>query len=78
MSNDNRITRPKTLADAKRLILDTFASNDWSESERLRYQDLLGLPSVPVESLDITSVRVIIEDMAKSKMILFEEKENEN
>jgi hypothetical protein len=64
---DERIMRPKTISEAKQVILETFVFNDWDERDQKVYYS-----SVGVEGMEKPEdVRAIIADLEQCKMILF-------
>jgi len=71
LTKDLPVKRPATLGEARRLIEGAFVYNGWDERDRKVFCSLLSLEYA--EPLDAESVRTILEDMRKSRMILFED-----
>lgn len=70
---DARISRPKTLKEARSIIAETFAAqgkSGWDANDRRFYLDSLGIENT-VENLSIEEARTVTEDLSASRMILF-------
>lgn len=66
-------SRPQTLGEARDLIAETFKFNKWDKREQRVFCEMLGI--VYSEKFDMETARLILADMEKAKMILFEEKD---
>lgn len=61
--------RPKTIREAKKLILEVFSELDWDGDEQRRYFASIGVTGMETPE----DIRAIITDFDCSKMVLFEE-----
>lgn len=68
---DQKDKRPETIGEALRMVNRIFAENDWREVEQRSYFESLGISGTDSPA----DVRKIINDMERSKMILFAENE---
>lgn len=66
---DPKIARPKTIAEARTLIEQTFKLNGWDESEQMIYFTEIGVKGMDAPG----DVRKIIDDLDRAKMIIFHE-----
>ncbi len=64
---DARISRPKTIAEARAIIEETFVFNGWNEREQQTYFEQIGVDGTDAPG----DVRRIITDMDESKLLLF-------
>lgn len=67
---------PKTLAEAKRLIAETFAKqgpDGWSDRDIKVYFEMKGVGATDVSQLTVEEARIILGCIAKSRMIIFRE-----
>lgn len=63
--------RPKTLADAKRMIAAAFERNRWDENSRRKYLEMHGVTPKEANALSLAEARQIIAAMEKSRIVLF-------
>lgn len=68
---DNRPPRPTTLGEAKAVIVEAYRLNDWNEIEQQYYERSLGLEDVPLPDRSRDDVEVILNDLEKSRMVIF-------
>lgn len=68
-----RDRRPKTRAEAKRLIRETFDSNTWDEDEIKRYLKKRKFTDMNWREFSNEDLKLILDDFEKSKMIFFED-----
>lgn len=69
--------RPTTLGEAKRIILDRYESNQWDRSAQLRFHMICGLEPKPLEEYDKDEVRVVLDRMEMSRMVLYAEENSQ-
>lgn len=59
------------------MISEIYLLNDWSEEESIRYHQSLGLGPGLINGYGKRELTVIVEDLEKAKMVLFENKTTE-
>lgn len=65
--------RPKTLAEAKFLIEQTFERNRWDERSKEIYMKSKGVQPKEVSDLSVDETRVLIAALVASRMLLLNE-----
>ena len=66
---DRPIPYPKSLAEAKKIIEQTFTENTWNEADQTRYFRGLGVTET-TNALSLTETRKVITDFIRSRMII--------
>lgn len=65
-----RPRRPRTLAEAKSLIEQTFDRNKWDGDDRKRYLAMKNVEPKEVKDLTLDETRTVIAALEKSHMLL--------
>lgn len=66
--------RPGTRNEARHLVAEIFAkqgSDGWDERSQRYYMAKLGIEPKPVDELSVDELRIIIDAMDKSHMVIF-------
>lgn len=72
MVHDKRMPRPATRGEAIRQIRETYSFNRWDESEHRKNSEMLGLESKRLADYTNKELKIILDDMEKHGMILYE------
>lgn len=65
--------RPKTIGDAREIVRQVFERNKWDDDDRRRYFKMKSIDAERLDDLSGDELRVVIGDMEKAKMVLFNE-----
>ncbi len=70
---DRPVPRPATRGDTLRQIYGIYAANEWTIAEQACNHRALGLPTKALDDYTDAELQIILADMEKYRMILFEE-----
>jgi hypothetical protein len=66
--------RPKTRNEARRLVVEIFARqgpDGWDERSQATYMKMHGVEPRPVEELEVEELRILVDAMDKSHLVIF-------
>ncbi len=63
--------RPRTKGEAREYIVEIFDGNQWDERDRRKFLEMHGVELKDDEELSVEEMRIILDAMEKSRMILF-------
>lgn len=68
-----KVETPKSVGEVRRLIRSAYRNSGWNARDHQVNCELLGIEHEPLAEMKPESLRVIYEDMVKTKMILVRE-----
>ena len=71
--HDRKWAEAQTRGEAIRQIEETYRANDWKAPESAANSRLLGLEVKPLAAYTNAELKIILDDLRKHRMILFEE-----